>query len=261
MSASPPVVRGGEYAARGDYHREPDPSWDYYPTYLAKLAAVRAWLDALPRSMRVLDAGCGEGVLVSEYADRLAIEGVDAHYSSERVHAGSVTALPYGPGVFDRALCLDVLEHLAFQEQPVALAELHRVLRPGGELLVSVPNLAHLQSRVHFLLQGRLIRTASEFKHPGDRPVAEYIHLAERTGLVLIARKGIFPTVPVLTRFIRRHPRALLPLHRWLTRLLPVPGWCFLNLLTFRKPTPDRAGATTTTDNTHNTDGSRVPAG
>ena len=37
MSASPPVVRGGEYAARGDYHREPDPSWDYYPTYLAKL--------------------------------------------------------------------------------------------------------------------------------------------------------------------------------------------------------------------------------
>ncbi len=42
MSASPPVVRGGEYAARGDYHREPDPSWDYYPTYLAKLEAVRA---------------------------------------------------------------------------------------------------------------------------------------------------------------------------------------------------------------------------
>ena len=73
MSASPPVVRGGEYAARGDYHREPDPSWDYYPTYLAKLAAVREWLNALPRSTRVLDAGCGEGVLVTEFADRLAI--------------------------------------------------------------------------------------------------------------------------------------------------------------------------------------------
>ena len=137
----------------------------------------------------MLDAGCGEGVLVSEYADRLAIEGVDAHYSSERVHAGSVTALPYGPGVFDRALCLDVLEHLTFEEQPVALAELHRVLRPGGELLVSVPNLAHLQSRVHFLLQGRLIRTASELKHPGDRPVAEY-HPARASGpdFVLVAR-------------------------------------------------------------------------
>jgi hypothetical protein len=42
--------------------------------------------------------------------------------------------------------------------------------------------------------------------------------------------------VPVLTKWIRRQPKTLLPLHRWLTRLLPVPGWCFLNLLTFRKP-------------------------
>ncbi len=111
------------------------------------------------------------------------------------------------PARFDRALCLDVLEHLTFEEQPKALAELYRVLRPGGELLVSVPNLAHLQSRVHFLLQGRLIRTASELKHPGDRPVAEYIDLARRAGLVLVSRRGIFPTVPVLTRFIRRHPQ------------------------------------------------------
>ena len=236
MSASPPVVRRGEYAARGDYHREPDPSWDYYPTYIAKLDAVRRWLDQLPPATRVLDAGCGEGVLVVEYSGRLAIEGVDANYTSEHVRAGSVTALPYEANSFDRALCLDVLEHLAYDDQTQALAELRRVLRPGGEVFVSVPNLAHLQSRVHFLLTGRLIRTAAEAKHPGDRPAQEYIAMAERAGLVLVARKGIFPTVPVITRLIRRHPRALLPLHRWLTRLLPVPGWCFLNLLTFRKP-------------------------
>jgi SAM-dependent methyltransferase len=228
-------VRGGEYAARGDYHRAPDPSWDYYPTYLAKLAFVRGWLNALPAQARVLDAGCGEGVLVDEFAGRLAIEGVDANYSSDRVRSGSVTALPFAEATFDRALCLDVLEHLTFEEQPRALAELHRVLRPGGELLVSVPNLAHLQSRVHFLLTGRLIRTASELKHPGDRPVAEYLRLADAAGLVLVGRRGIFPTVPVLTRLIRRHPQRLLPVHRWLSRLLPVPGWCFLNLLTFRK--------------------------
>ena len=66
-------------------------------------------------------------------------------------------ALPYDGNSFDRALCLDVLEHLSFEDQPRAVAELYRVLRPGGELLVSVPNLAHLQSRVHFLLRGRLI--------------------------------------------------------------------------------------------------------
>lgn len=229
------MVRRGEYAARGDYHRTPDPAWEFYPTYLAKLSAVRRWLDALPPRTRVLDAGCGEGVLVDEYADRLAIEGLDPNYSSDRVRAGSLTGLPFDSASFDRALCLDVLEHLTFDEQPRALAELHRVLRSGGELLVSVPNLAHLQSRIHFLLLGRLIRTASEQKHPGDRPVDDYIRMAERAGFELVAREGIFPTVPVVTRFIRRHPQRLLPLHRLLTRLLPIPGLCLLNLLTFRK--------------------------
>jgi ubiquinone/menaquinone biosynthesis C-methylase UbiE len=151
------------------------------------------------------------------------------------VRQGSLTALPFPDGSFDRALCLDVLEHLAYEDQPRALAELFRVLRPGGELLVSVPNLAHLQSRIQFLLRGRLIRTASEIKHPGDRPAGEYIALARRAGFTLTARQGIFPTVPVLTHFVRRHPQALAPLHRALTRLLPVPGWCFLNLLTLRK--------------------------
>jgi SAM-dependent methyltransferase len=233
---SPPVVRRGEYAARGDYHRTPDPAWEFYPTYLAKLTAVRRWLDALPKGTKVLDAGCGEGVLVDEYADRLAIEGLDPNYSSDRVRTGSLTALPFADGSFDGALCLDVLEHLTFDDQPRALAELHRVLRGRGELLVSVPNLAHLQSRIHFLLLGRLIRTASEHKHPGDRPAGDYIRMAERQGFTLIARSGIFPTVPIVTRFIRRHPQRLLPLHRLLTRLLPLPGLCLLNLLTFRKP-------------------------
>jgi SAM-dependent methyltransferase len=235
MTLPAPAVRQGEYAARGDYHRELDRQWDYLPTYLAKLAFVRRYLDALPPATRVLDAGCGEGVLVEEYRHRLAIEGVDENYASLAVRQGSLLALPYGEAAFDRALCLDVLEHLAYDEQPRALTELHRVLAPAGELVVSVPNLAHLQSRVQFLLRGRLIRTASEIKHPGDRPASEYLRLFDAAGFSLLERRGIFPTLPVVTALIRRHPVRLGSLHRLLTATLPIPGWCFLNLFVLRK--------------------------
>src|SRR6185503_13115809 len=236
MSPPSSVSRTGEYAERGDYHRNLSADWEFYPTYLAKLAAVRSYLSALPKETRVLDAGCGEGVLVEEFKSRLAIVGADPNYQSDLVTTASLAHLPYADGSFDRALCLDVLEHLPFPEQSVALAELFRVVRPGGELLVSVPNLAHLQSRVHFLLQGRLIRTANLAKHPGDWPIGEYLDLARRAGFRVIERRGIFPTVPVLTRWIRRSPARLAWLHRLLTRLLPVPGWCFLNIVRFERP-------------------------
>jgi SAM-dependent methyltransferase len=235
MPSPSPVSRTGEYAERGDYHRDLSPDWEFYPTYVAKLARTRDYLSRLPDGTRVLDAGCGEGILVEEFQSRLRIQGLDPNYQSAHVTQGSLIALPYADGTFDRALCLDVLEHLSYADQPRALAELHRVLAAGGELLVTVPNLAHLQSRVHFLLTGRLIRTASVAKHPGDRPVGEYLDLARRAGFTLRERQGIFPTIPIITRWIRRHPARLAPLHRALTRFVPVPGWCFLNVLRFQR--------------------------
>ncbi len=227
-------IRQGEYAARGDYHRTPDPGWDYYPTYLAKLRWMTGYLDALPPGTPVLDAGCGEGVLVEQFAGRLAIEGIDEHYASASVRRGSLLSLPYDTGRFTRVLCLDVLEHLSYADQPAAIAELRRVLRPDGELVVSVPNLAHLQSRLNLLLRGRLIRTASEVKHPGDRPLAEYVQLLRRASFDVVEQVGIFPTLPVVTPWIRRRPQARAWLHRLLTRLLPIPGFCFLVILRCR---------------------------
>jgi hypothetical protein len=80
------------------------------------------------------------------------------------------------------------------------------------------------------------MRTANEAKHPGDRPIREYLALAARAGFVPVARHGVFPTVPILTHWIRRRPAQLAWLHRLLTRLLPFPGLAFLNVIRFGRP-------------------------
>lgn len=51
---------------------------------------------------------------------------------------GDATALPFGDGSFDAVTMFDVLEHIPDHHQ--AIAEVKRVLRPGGVLLVSTPN-------------------------------------------------------------------------------------------------------------------------
>jgi SAM-dependent methyltransferase len=61
-------------------------------------------------------------------------------------------ALPASDGSFDVAVCNQVFEHLKNIFQPIT--EIHRILKPGGILLISVPNLAALHNRL-LLCAGR----------------------------------------------------------------------------------------------------------
>ena len=167
-------LRQGEYALRGDYHRDPDPGLGPLPhlpredgrgTSVSR--QIASGHDRARRRMRRRPVGGGVRRPAVDDGRRRRLRVAD-------VTRASLTALPFPDGYFAQALCLDVLEHLSYEDQARALGELSRVLRPDGQLLVSVPNLAHLQSRVQFLLRGRLIRTASPAKHPGDRPIVEY---------------------------------------------------------------------------------------
>jgi SAM-dependent methyltransferase len=221
----PPLT--GEYAARGEYHRVLDPEWAYYPTYVAKMTAVRRWVARLPREAAILDAGCGEGVLVEEFvAAGRSVVGLDLNFESPHVRRGSLLAMPFADESFDAVLCLDALEHLPLPDQRPALRELRRVLRRQGKLLISVPNLGHLANRLRFLFHGHLRRTAKESKHPGDRTLWEYRRLVRHAGFHVRRTWGIFPTVPWVWRWVRRRPAQRLWMHRAMTWLLPVPGWC-----------------------------------
>ena len=105
--------------------------------------AVAALARGLPAGARVLDAGAGEGQYARHFS-RQRYCGVDlavgdAAWDYSRLDAiADLTALPFRTGVFDAALSIVTLEHL--REPASALAEMARVVAPGGSLLVAAPH-------------------------------------------------------------------------------------------------------------------------
>jgi 2-polyprenyl-3-methyl-5-hydroxy-6-metoxy-1,4-benzoquinol methylase len=223
------IIREGEYSRNGDFHRNLDPNWNYYPIYINKIEMVDELLNQYgsPQT-KTLDAGCGEGVLVDKYLSQgWDIQGFDKNYASQTVRQGLMTSIPFETGTFDQVMCLDVLEHLVFTEQHLALLELKRMVKPGGHLIVSVPNLAHFTARLKLMFRGRLLRTASIDHHPGDRPAKEYEAMIEEVGFKIIKRRGIFPTLPPIYRFVMRNPSKSANLLRFLRKLPIPPYWNF----------------------------------
>src|SRR5204862_7644270 len=80
---------------------------------------------------------------------------------------GDAGALPFAAGAFDRVYCSEVLEHVV--DPPAAVAEIARVLAPGGVAVLSVPNEA-LINRAKTLLRclglWRLVMRGAEYEMP-----------------------------------------------------------------------------------------------
>lgn len=228
--------REGEYKIKGDYHRELNKKWQYYPIYVEKKKFLSNFMEKISKRETVLDLGCGEGVFVEKYrTDGYNIRGLDLNYSSDFVTQGNILDIPFESESFEVILCLDVIEHLPLIQQEKALQEICRVLSPEGIVLFAIPNLAHFSSRLSFLFTGRLIRTSSVNRHQGDRPIHEYIQLLSNNGFAINSRKGIFPTLPIISILTFFFPDKVLLLHSFINKLLAYPNWSFLNMIICRK--------------------------
>ena len=122
--------------------------------------------------MKVIDYGCGNG---ERYGRDMLQRGIDycgydisevalAQAASlglkvDRIREDSTTAAETGSA--DAAICFEVLEHL--MEPDRAVKEIFRMLKPGGQAIISVPNAAFFTQRLEFLLTG--------FWNPGGSPL------------------------------------------------------------------------------------------
>lgn len=124
---------------------------------------LQAWAGPAGAELQILDAGCGDGInlvglrqIAAGQQRRLTVTGVDynplrlprarANDPAARLQRASLTRLPFVEGAFDVVLCSHVIEHIP--DLAVALAELFRSLRPGGLLIVGVPNEGCLTARL-----------------------------------------------------------------------------------------------------------------
>jgi methionine biosynthesis protein MetW len=119
----------------------------------------------------VLDVGCGDGTTYGVWVAERSGRYVGVDISATAVDAANkrgleaktiedATSLPFPAASFDVCLTIEVLEHLVFPEE--AVREVWRVLKPGGLLIASVPNIAYWRWRLDLALLGRW--------HPGGHP-------------------------------------------------------------------------------------------
>ena len=176
-------------------------------------------LDGLPRGLRVLDVGCGSGVHGADLKRTLGhrVTGVDLSAESiakagkrlEAAYVADVTKpedYPFEPG-FDVLLFSDILEHLY---DPAAVLRDHvKLLKPGGHVVVSLPNIAIWNVRLELLFgrfryqdTGTLDRTHIRFFNRRS-----YFELLASCGLEVERRRitpGILrPFVPWIKKLYR----------------------------------------------------------
>ena len=199
--------------------------WRRTKNKVRRRRAALALLAGLPPG-RVLDAPCGDGSLARELSARgwrVSAADLEPVSSSEAdgvrfVRLDLDACLPFPDGAFDAVVSLEGLEHLLLPAQ--CLAEFCRVLRPGGRLVLTTPNVNNVQSRWHYLVSGR---------YSGFRPIVRRTSAGDGGGLVEHVTPPYLPTIVyVLSRHgvsVDHVDVTMVRTRQWLALPLAFPLW------------------------------------
>lgn len=127
-------------------YKNEDTHFYYLATHKLILTLIQKNIKNFDRKLKILDAGCGTGLLVKHLEKFGSVVGVDIdphsiYYSRKRkinVVKASINRLPFKENAFDLITSVDVIYHAKVNDKK-ALKELYRVLKPGGLLVIRVP--------------------------------------------------------------------------------------------------------------------------
>lgn len=230
-----------------------------------QLALIRPVVEHAVKPLTVLDLGCGDGYATARIAGLPGLTdgpghrviGVDwSETALERARRRGVSTvraaldagpLPFEDGEADIVVMSEIVEHLV--DPDAAVAEAYRVLRPGGHLFLSTPNLAAWFNRL-LLLAGvqpafSEVALSGVYGRPGD-DVAGHLRLFTRRALVEFLTARGFRTIRVTGAAFEAVPAPGRPLDRLLTRVPSAAAILLAHARTpvrFSRRTPAAAGS------------------
>lgn len=182
---------------------------------LAKIAAV----ENVRKGERILDIGCGNGILYDALAKKsIDYTGLDVSakllkLARTRMPAkakfikGSILDLPFQDNSFDWVFAFAVLHHIPSKElQNQAVREIYRVLKPGGKIIISVWNLYSDYAKNRFKIAEQLKNRPTgwnkndltiSWKATAHRVVNRYVYCFTQKSLSAIFRRHSFKKVKI----------------------------------------------------------------
>jgi len=214
----------------------------WYVTRFVESVAMR-----LPSGNLILDAGAGESVYkkLFSHCDYKAIDlavGESRWNYSNLDYVGSLHEMPIENDIFDAVLCTQVLEHLEWPRESVK--EMHRVLKPGGKLYMTVPMAQNEHQTPYDFFRYTSYGLESICKHAGFHNIqtAPFGGMWVRWAYELPRSMSLFPPAGIRSKKPNIIGISLLPIRVIAQMILRLLQLVFLSLDRFDKKKNDPWG-------------------